>query len=793
MRIVVALGGNALGNTPEEQLKLVKNTAKQIVNIVNAGNEVIVVHGNGPQVGMINLAFDSAYQNEAGTPLMPFAECGAMSQGYIGYHLQQAISDELKKKKINKECVTIITQVEVDKNDKAFDNPTKPVGMFYNKKEAMEIEKEKGYTFVEDAKRGYRRVVPSPKPKDILEIEAIEDLVKKGNIVVTCGGGGIPVIKEGNTYKGVDAVIDKDNAACELALLLDADALLILTAVPYVCINFNTKNQKKLKTITLDEANNYIEGGEFAKGSMLPKVEACCHFIENNNDGVAIIASLNDGEKALSGKKGTKIVKKITPNEKKQKKKLSMPTAFTILISAVLILGMLTHFLPQAEFVDGEIINGSGVVKASLSQILMSPLLGFGDAINVCLFVMLLGAFLKVVIKTGALETGIQVLIRKLKGKELLLIPILMFIFSIGGTTYGMQAETVGFYALLSATMVAAGMDTIVASATVLLGAGVGVLGSTVNPFAVGSAIEALPEGIIVNRGIIIAIGIVLWLSSYIISMLFVLKYAEKVMNDKGSTILSLQEQKNMEKKYGKTEIPDDVKLSKKQKITLAIFGFAFLIMILGFIPWNDFGITFFDNIPHKIIGESLGSWRFNESSLWFLLITILICIVNGFSEKETVDTFIDGADDMVGVILIIAIARGVSVLMKQTYLDNYLIYTATSVLDGLPTILYTVYNYLIHVVLSFLVPSSSGMATLSAPILGPLAVKFGYSVEANIMIIVSANALVNMITPTCAAIMGGLALAKVNYSTWVKWSSRLLLYLMITSIVVLTMAMMIF
>ena len=310
MRIVVALGGNALGKTPEEQLELVKETAKQIVKIVSDGHEVVVVHGNGPQVGMINLAFDNSYQNDAGTPLMPFAECGAMSQGYIGYHLQQAITDELNERNIDKECVTIITQVEVDPKDKAFENPTKPVGMFYTKEQAEEIEKEKGYTFVEDAGRGYRRVVPSPKPVDIVEQDVIRDLVSDGNIVITCGGGGIPVrVDRKDGYEGVDAVIDKDFAACKLAKVIDADVLLILTAVSKVCIRYNTPEEKVLDELTLDEAYEYIENGEFAKGSMLPKVEACVDFVKGTNNGVAIISALKDGLKALNGKTGTRIVK----------------------------------------------------------------------------------------------------------------------------------------------------------------------------------------------------------------------------------------------------------------------------------------------------------------------------------------------------------------------------------------------------------------------------------------------------------------------------------------------------
>ena len=310
MKIVVALGGNALGKTPEEQLELVKETAKQIVKIVEAGHEVVVVHGNGPQVGMINLAFDNSYQNEAGTPLMPFAECGAMSQGYIGYHLQQTITDELNEKKIDKECVTIITQVEVDPDDPAFENPTKPVGMFYTKEQADEIAREKGYTFVEDSGRGYRRVVPSPKPVAIVEQDVVREMVKDGNIVITCGGGGIPVrVDRKDGYEGVDAVIDKDFAACKLAKVIDADVLLILTAVSKVCIRYNTPEQLELDKLTLKEAEEYVNNGEFAKGSMLPKVEACMDFVRETTNGTAIISALKDGLRALNGETGTRITK----------------------------------------------------------------------------------------------------------------------------------------------------------------------------------------------------------------------------------------------------------------------------------------------------------------------------------------------------------------------------------------------------------------------------------------------------------------------------------------------------
>lgn len=306
-RIVIALGGNALGNNPEEQLKLVKNTAKAIVAMTKEGYDVIVGHGNGPQVGMINLAMDYAANGEVKTPYMPFAECGAMSQGYIGYHLQQAIREELQSQHIDKGVATIVTQVVVDKKDSAFENPSKPVGMFYSKEEADKIATEKGFTFVEDAGRGYRRVVPSPLPKKIVELKEVEALVNNGTIVITVGGGGIPVSEENGSYKGVDAVIDKDKSSSKLAIDLKADMLVILTAVDKVCINFNKPDQKELDSLNIEEIKVYIEEGHFAKGSMLPKIEACMEYVLHNKEGQAIITSLENAHLALKGETGTVI------------------------------------------------------------------------------------------------------------------------------------------------------------------------------------------------------------------------------------------------------------------------------------------------------------------------------------------------------------------------------------------------------------------------------------------------------------------------------------------------------
>lgn len=306
-RIVIALGGNALGKTPGEQLSLLSNVAKIIVELIKDGNEIVLTHGNGPQVGQIALAMEYASNGEAGTLSMPFPECGSMSQGYIGYHMQQSILNELDRQGVKKECVSLITQVLVDSNDSAFQNPTKPIGMFYSKEKAMEIEKEKGYVFTEDAGRGYRRVVPSPIPKKIIEKDSITSLLDNGTIVIAVGGGGIPVINSGNGLKGVEAVIDKDRSGALLAREINADIFLILTAVDKVCLNYNTDNEIMLDSLTKEEAEKYIDEGQFAKGSMLPKVEACLDFIGESTSRKAIISSLSKAKEAIDGKTGTVI------------------------------------------------------------------------------------------------------------------------------------------------------------------------------------------------------------------------------------------------------------------------------------------------------------------------------------------------------------------------------------------------------------------------------------------------------------------------------------------------------
>ena len=791
-KIVIALGGNALGKNPQEQHDKIENTAKYLIDLVQAGNQIVITHGNGPQVGMI---YDSMKEDK-----IPFAESGAMSQGYIGYQLQQSLKDELNKRNIKKEVVTVITQVEVNPLDPAFKNPTKPIGEFLTREQAVEKQKQDKAIYKEDAGRGYRKVVASPEPKKILELSTIKNLIEQGTIVIACGGGGVPVVMtKTNGYEGIDAVIDKDKTSALLAKDINADTLLILTDVEKVSYNYKQTNEEEISKLSVAEARVGIRHDEFKEGSMLPKIEASIEFVKATGNK-AIITSLYKAKEALAGKTGTVIYKPEIKKEEKKKRISFSLSAFTIILALIFILAIITHILPKATYIGEELVNGSGVVGATLAQTLLAPIQGFADAIDICVFILILGSFLKIVNSTQAIETGIQVLIKKLHGHELVLIPILMILFSIGGTTYGMLEETVGFYALLAAAMVAAGMDTVVSSAIVLLGAGSGVLGSTVNPFAVGVAVDAakstLPEGVAINQGTIIGLGTLLWLSTLIISIIFVMLYAKRVIKKKGSTILSLQEQRDMEATYGEDIERAEAKLTGKQKVTLILFALTFVIMIMSFIPWEDFGITVFANAKifslSWLVGVPIGQWYFQEATLWFLIMTIVIALVNRMKEKEIVDKIIDGADDMVGVILIIALARGASVLMSETHLDNYIIYNAANLLKVLPKAIFAPLNYIIHVGLSVLVPSSSGLATLSTPIMAPIAHQVGYNVEATIMGMVAANGFVNLFTPTCGAIMGGLALAKVEYTTWLKWVFKVLACIMIANLVILTIAMLV-
>ncbi|WP_028264323.1 YfcC family protein [Atopobium fossor] len=515
------------------------------------------------------------------------------------------------------------------------------------------------------------------------------------------------------------------------------------------------------------------------------------------------------------------------------KKKREMLTSFSIIFIILAAVCLITIAVAAGGTTE--------VTGATLGDFMMAPAKGFADAIDVCLFVMVLGGFLGIVNKTNALNDGIAVLVRKMGGNELMLIPVLMGLFAIGGSTYGMCEETVGFYALLSATMMAAGFDTLTGAMMVLLGAGVGCLGSTVNPFATGVAAAALTSANIeVNQTIVLGLGAVLAVVSYIIAVFFTIQYAKRVKADPSRTLLSATEVANAEATYGgaSEEASKDVKLTGKQKAVLGIFAAAFVIMIISFVPWEDLKVNVFvsDAASHEevtdvtsedivtayddaklgalelsgdvkgklttsvtdnagwssfLTGTPLGQWYFAEATTWFLLLAIVIGVVGGLSEHEIVNEFMAGAGDMMSVVMIIALSRGVSVVMSATGLSTYVLNAAAGALAGTSGVVFSIGSYLLYFLLSFLIPSTSGMATVSMPIMGPLAQELGFNPAVMIMIFSAASGAVNLITPTNGAIMGGLALSRIEYATWVKFAIKVVGTIALASIVILTIAMM--
>lgn len=467
-------------------------------------------------------------------------------------------------------------------------------------------------------------------------------------------------------------------------------------------------------------------------------------------------------------------------SNKEKKKGFKLPSAYTILLILTVVISAITQFVP-------------GIQPSTIASTIMAPIDGLNDAIDIVLFILFIGGFLGIINATGALDAGVGSVVKKLKGKELMLIPILMFIFSLGGTSYGMCEETIAFYALVTTTMMVAGFDPLVAVATIALGAGVGVLGSTVNPFLVGASIDAIKSANIeVNQGVIIALGVILWLVSLLIAIYFVMSYAKKVKANPQNTLLSKDEMDEATKAYlGGDSTDSSLEITGRQKATLGLFILAFVVMILGVIPWESFGVTIFEKTD-VFLGSSLGNWWFGELSIWFGLIAIIIGLVNGMKEKDIISNFMIGASDMIGVAIIIGISRGVSVIMTNTGLGDYMLSQASGILSGVAPLVFVNVAYLIFIGLSFLVPSTSGLATISMPIFAPLAQSLGFSPELIIMVFSAGSGIVNLVTPTSGVIMGGLAVAKVEYSTWLKFVWKVLLAIFIASIAILSVAMMV-
>ena len=469
----------------------------------------------------------------------------------------------------------------------------------------------------------------------------------------------------------------------------------------------------------------------------------------------------------------------MSTNEKK-KRSFKLPTAYTVLLAITAIIAIATYFIP-------------GVKKASLADFVMAPITGLQEAIDIAIFVLLIGGFLGVTTKTGALDAGIGNVVAKLKGKELILIPVLMFIFSLGGTSFGMAEETIAFTALVTTTMIIAGFDPLVSVASIILGAGCGVLGSTVNPFLVSVSIGALKGvDIAANQVIVIGTGVALWLISLLISIFFVMNYAKKVHADKSKTLLSDSEIRQANEAFigNKSGEEEVIEFTGKRKVVLSLFAFTFIVMVLGIIPWEQFGINLFKGTGF-LTGNSLGNWWFSDLGMWFVIMAVVIGLVYRMKEVEIVNAFLDGAAEMVGVALVIGVSKGISVIMSTTGLDAYVLSSASSVLVGMSPIIFTIVAFLIYMALSFFIPSTSGLAGLSMPIFGPLAVSLGFKSELIISIFSAGSGLVNLVTPTSGVIMGALAIAKVDYATWVKFVSKVLVAIFISSAIILSIAMM--
>ena len=462
-----------------------------------------------------------------------------------------------------------------------------------------------------------------------------------------------------------------------------------------------------------------------------------------------------------------------------KKKGFKLPTAYTVLLIITAVIAIVTNFIP-------------GVKGAKLSDFVMAPINGLKDAIDIAIFVLLIGGFLGVTTKTGALDAGIGSVVSKLKGKELILIPVLMFLFSLGGTSFGMSEETIAFTALVTTTMIVAGFDPLVSAAILILGSGCGVLGSTVNPFLVSTAIGALNGvNVQVDQVIVIGTGVALWLVSLLISIYFVMSYAKKVYKDKSATLLSSDEFHEAKEAFiGDKSADDVVEFTTKRKIVLALFGFTFLIMVAGIIPWEKFGINIFKNTTF-LTGDSLGNWWFSDLSMWFVIMAVIIGLVYRMREVEIVNAFLDGAAEMVGVSLVIGVSKGISVIMSSTGLDKYVLNLASSVLQGMSPIIFTIVALVIYMILTFFIPSTSGLAGLSMPIFGPLAVSLGFKPEVMVSIFSAGSGIVNLVTPTSGVIMGTLAIAKIDYSTWVKFVTKIIITTFIACCIILSIAMM--
>ncbi|MEH7352846.1 YfcC family protein [Neobacillus drentensis] len=491
-------------------------------------------------------------------------------------------------------------------------------------------------------------------------------------------------------------------------------------------------------------------------------------------------------------------------------KKIKMPTAYTLLFLIIVVIAALTWAIPGGKYdtkvdkaTQQEIpvagtyhqLPGKEQTPQGVWEVLNAPINGFFDAKDIALFVLVIGGFLGVVMKTGAIDAGISRVIRKLKGREQWLIPILMVLFAIGGSTYGMAEETIAFYPILIPVLIAAGYDALTAVSIIALGAGIGCLGSTVNPFATGIASGF--AGVSIGDGM--GLRLIILVVTLIVTIMFVMRYAKKVKDDPSKSLIANMKTEN--EQHFLSQKTEDIEFTGRRKAVLSVFGLTFVVMILGVIPWAyKFNITIFEDlvkalgkIPFigKLLGGMvpLGDWWFGELTMLFLTSSIIIAIIFKMGEENFTSTFINGARDLLGVAIIIGISRGITVVMDAGGMTATVLHWGEGMLDNMGSILFTNLSFLFYLPLSFLVPSTSGLATLSMPIMSPLADFAGIGRDLVITAYQSASGIVNLVTPTSAVIMGALAIARIPYSTYLKHVWKLVLGLAVIIMVIMSIA----
>lgn len=441
-----------------------------------------------------------------------------------------------------------------------------------------------------------------------------------------------------------------------------------------------------------------------------------------------------------------------------EKRSFKLPSSYVIIFSIIVLIGIITHFI-------------AGIKPASFSDVLLAPISGFSKGISIILFILIIGGFIKIVNSTKSLENGVSIIVKKMNGKEILLIPLVMFIISLGGTTYGMSDETIALYPIIIGTFLLCGYDVLTGTATILCGVISGVSGSTINPFSVGAAVDALQSssGIKINQALIILIGCFVWLSSYAISVFYVMRYAKKVQKKPELSLMTEEEKKEGIKEFSNPDLLDKVPVfDLKAKLTLSLFGLSFLIMIIALVPWKDYGVMIFEGWTKFLTGKSFGQWGFSDLSLWFLIMAIVIGKINHMKEKQIISTFMSGAGDMVGVAFILGISRGVAVIMSATGFDKYLLSSGMHALSGVSKSAFAIVAYVLYTGFTFLIPSTSGLAAASIPTLGGLAHSLGFAPEVMISIYIGAHFIVGLI-PTSGTVMGSLSMARLEYTTWIK------------------------